>query len=86
MRSPDSSRANYNFSDGWYLYSNSTITADWLADSSDRWTVPVGFGVGKVLTIGKQSASIALQGVSNVVRPDNFPRRELNLQFALLFP
>lgn len=70
---------------GWCLYSNSTILADWLADSSDRWIVPVGFGVGKVLKIGRQSASIALQVVSNVERPD-FPKWEVNLQFALLFP
>jgi hypothetical protein len=50
----------YNFSRSWYLCSSSTITADWLEESGDHWTVPVGLGVGKVLTMGKQSASIAL--------------------------
>lgn len=33
---------NYNLPQGWYLYSNSTIIADWTEDSSNRWTVPVG--------------------------------------------
>jgi hypothetical protein len=47
--------------------------------------VPVGLGVGKVLTIGKQSANIALQGISYVVRPDNAPSWALNFLFAL-FP
>jgi len=77
---------NYNFSGGWYLFSNSSITADWLNESVDRWTAPVGLGVGKVIAIGKQSAIITFQGVSNVVRPDNTPGWALNFQFALLFP
>ena len=77
---------NYNFSDGWFIYSNSTVTADWTADSSDRWTVPVGLGAGKVFTIGKQSVSVTLQGVSNVVRPDHTADWGLNFQFTFMFP
>jgi hypothetical protein len=42
--------------------------------------------LGKILKIGKQSASITFQGVSNVVRPNNTPNWALNVQFALLFP
>lgn len=37
---------NYNLEKGWYLTSSPTMTADWTADSDERWTVPLGLGVG----------------------------------------
>lgn len=77
---------NYNLPDGWFLYSNATISADWLSPSSDRWTLPVGGGVGKVFTIGKQSASASIQGLYNTIRPNGTPDWAVNLQFSLLFP
>jgi len=77
---------NYNLPKGWFLYSNSTVTADWTANSGDRWTLPVGGGVGKVFTVGEQSMSASLQGVANVVRPANAPTWALNLQVSFLFP
>ena len=33
---------NYNFPDGTYLTSSPIITADWKADSGQKYTVPVG--------------------------------------------
>lgn len=77
---------NYNLPKGWFLYSNASITADWLSPSSDRWTIPVGGGIGKVFTIGKQSASAAIQSLYNAVRADDAPDWALNFQFSLLFP
>jgi len=77
---------NYNLPDGWFLYSNATISADWLSPSSDRWTLPVGGGVGKIFTIGKQSASASAQVLYNAVRPDNTPDWGVNFQLSLLFP
>jgi len=41
------SLVNYNFPSGWYLTSTPTIVADWEADNDNRWTVPVGGGVGQ---------------------------------------
>jgi len=41
------SLVNYNFPSGWYLTSTPTIVADWEADNDNRWTVPVGRGVGQ---------------------------------------
>jgi hypothetical protein len=43
---------NYNFPDGWYVSSSPIITANWLAASDDRWTLPIGGGVGKILKFG----------------------------------
>jgi len=33
---------NYNLQRGWYLITDMIITANWDADSSNRWTVPLG--------------------------------------------
>ncbi|CAA0121276.1 Uncharacterised protein [Halioglobus japonicus] len=77
---------NYNLPQGWYLYSNSTITADWTADSGDEWTVPVGGGFGKVFTVAGESLSASLQGIANVIRPDDSAKWAINFQFSILFP
>jgi hypothetical protein len=45
---------NYNFEGGWYLTSTPTMTANWQADSGDRWTIPVGGGIGKLVRFGNQ--------------------------------
>lgn len=77
---------NYNLPDGWYLSSAPIITANWEADSSDQWTVPLGGGGGKIFRIGKQPVNAQLQGFYNVVTPDNGPDWTLRFQFQFLFP
>ena len=44
---------NYNLPDAWYVVTAPIITADWEAESDDRWTVPLGAGVGKIVRLGK---------------------------------
>ncbi|GGG32577.1 neuromedin U [Bizionia arctica] len=39
-----------NLNNGWYLYSNPIITADWNATSNKQWTIPLGAGAGKLIT------------------------------------
>jgi hypothetical protein len=78
---------NYNFTNGWYISSTPTITADWEAESSDdRWTVPVGGGVGKLIRFGKQPVDIKAQGFVNAVKPDGAADWTLQVQVKLLFP
>jgi hypothetical protein len=75
---------NYNLPDGLSIYSKSTITADWEATSSERWTVPVGGGVSKLFYAGKVPLDIALQSFYNVVAPDDGPDWSLNIQFSVI--
>lgn len=77
---------NYNFENGWYLSSTPTITADWEADSEDRWTVPIGGGVGKLVRFGKQPVDVKAQAFVNAVKPDGAADWALQLQVKLLFP
>jgi len=77
---------NYNFENGWYLSSTPTITADWEADSDDRWTVPFGGGVGRLVKFGSQPVDLKLQGFYNVEKPKNANDWSLQFQVKLLFP
>lgn len=79
---------NYNFPNGWYLTSTPGITANWEAeDKRNRWTVPIGGGVGKVMFRGeKRPINIKLQGFYFIEKSDFAPDWTLQLQFEILFP
>jgi hypothetical protein len=77
---------NYNLLNGWYLSSSPVITANWSAASSQRWTVPVGGGVGKIFRIGAQPINAGLQVFDYVERPSAGPNWAVRFQVQLLFP
>ncbi len=77
---------NYNLDDGWYLTSIPLITANWEADSSDTWTVPLGGGVGKVFRIGKQPMNVSAAAYYNVAKPDFGADWQMRFQVQFLFP
>jgi hypothetical protein len=77
---------NYNLPGGWYVNSVPMITADWKADRSDRWIVPIGAGVGKILRIGPLPLGMDLGAYYNVVRPDNAAEWQLRARVNFLFP
>lgn len=79
---------NYNIpkSGGWYLTAAPNITANWEADSGDRWTVPIGGGVGKVFKIGKQAVNAKLAYYKNIETVTGGPDDQVQFQFTLLFP
>ncbi|HEY8950246.1 MAG TPA: hypothetical protein VIM56_15280 [Rhizomicrobium sp.] len=78
---------NYNLPDGWSLESNATITANWLESSPNRWTVPIGGGVGKTFQIPGSDLFYAagVQGLWNVAHPDGVGDWEVILQFQIIF-
>ena len=67
---------NYNLDKGWYLTTTPIITADWVKDSDDRWTVPWGGGVGHLVKFGKQPVDFKLQG---------FAYSEGNFDWSVMF-
>lgn len=77
---------NYNFSTGFYATFAPIMTADWTADSSERWTIPLGGGVGKVFNIGGQPVNTSLQAYYNVERPEGGAEWSARFQVQLLFP
>jgi hypothetical protein len=77
---------NYNFKSGFYLVSAPILTVDWTADSADRWTVPLGGGVGKIFHFGKLPVNTQLSGYYNVATPEDGPDWQIRAQIQLMFP
>jgi len=78
---------NYNLSNHWYLTTSPIITANWKASGDDRWTLPLGGGVGKIIKLGgKLPVNVQLSAYANVVKPDFGPDWQLRFQFSFLFP
>ncbi len=77
---------NYNFQRGWYVNTSPIITANWQADSDERWTVPVGAGVGRIFKIGTQPVNAQLGAYYNVEKPEGAPDWNIRFQFQFMFP
>jgi hypothetical protein len=77
---------NYNLPDGWYLTSAPIITANWEASSGNKWTVPLGGGIGKIFRIGKQPVNASVQAYSNIEKPAFGADWQLRATLQFLFP
>ena len=61
---------NYKLKNRWYLTSSPLITANWEVDKSDRWTVPLGGGIGRLFKLeGKKAVAIDVGAYYNVETP-----------------
>ncbi len=77
---------NYNLSDGWYLITDMIITANWEANTDNRWTIPLGGGAGKMFEIGGQKMNTKVEAYYNVEKPTGAPDWSLNWTLQFLFP
>jgi hypothetical protein len=74
--------AAWFFGEGWKVGYSGNILADWKAPSNNRWTVPIGVELGKVVKLGRLPVSIAIAGQYMVVRPDSVGQ-EWNIQLQV---
>jgi len=77
---------NYNFADGLYLTSAPIATVNWKADGGQKWTVPLGGGVGKIFHFGRLPVNTQIGAYYNVAHPDNGANWQVRAQVQLLFP
>lgn len=77
---------NFNFGKGWALSTAPSITANWDADRSQRWTVPVGGGISRTLVFERQPMTLGIQYYYNPIRPDNSNSTTLRFNIALIYP
>jgi hypothetical protein len=56
------------------------------ADGGNRWTWPLGAGIGKIFHFGRLPVNTQLTAYYNVVTPDNGPTWQLRFQVQFLFP
>jgi hypothetical protein len=89
---PDTSHLNLQpiatwfLGEGWSVGYSGNILADWKASSGDRWTVPIGVSVGKVLKFGRLPVKVQLAGQYIPIRPDNGPEWNIQLQLTPVIP
>jgi hypothetical protein len=74
------------FEGGWYFAYNPIITANWNATSGEKWTLPLGGGIGKVFTLGSTPTAISVQAYANVIKPEGAPDWLLRVAFVLPIP
>lgn len=77
---------NYNMADGWYLTTSPIMTANWLADDGDKWTVPLGGGFGRLFKLGEQPINASFQAFYNAVKPDEVGDFQIRFQIQAMFP
>ena len=70
------------FGEGWNIGYSGNILANWRAPSDNRWTVPLGLGIGKVVKLGPLPIKLQLAGQWMVVHPRN-AGQEWNIQFQI---
>ena len=75
-----------NLKAGWYVGYEPQLLADWKASSGERWLVPMGGGVGKVVALGRQNAVFSAFCYRNIVRPTGAPgwQFQFGVQFQFL--
>jgi hypothetical protein len=77
----------YNMKDGWYIFSEPTLAANWYVEDNDtQWTIPIGGGFGRVFEIDKQPVNFSLGAYHNVETPKNGSDWQLQFQIQFLFP
>ena len=76
---------NYNLDKGWYLVSAPTITADWNQESDNRWMVPLGGGVGRIVKIGSVPNDIRVQAFGYAAKPEFGPSWTLRFEWKVMF-
>jgi hypothetical protein len=62
------------------------VTANWEAESGEKWTVPVGGGVGRIFRIGEQPMNASFQYFYNVEKLDPVGDWSIRMQLQFMFP
>lgn len=77
---------NYNIRDGWFVVSQPYITADWTAPAGQRWMVPLGGGLGKLMKVGNQAFTVTAAAYGYPITPDGGPKYSFRFAMTFLFP
>ena len=79
----------YNFDSipGAYVAYNAVTSVNWLAEGSNKWTVPLGLSIGRTFDMGGGNAFDAMIGpYYNVARPDGAANWMIRFGISWMFP
>lgn len=62
----------YALPNAWSIGCGPTISANWMEDNDNRWTVPIGLGLSKTTKIGNTPVKMRLETHYSVIRPDDY--------------
>jgi hypothetical protein len=68
-----------------FLSFSPTITANWKASASERWTVPLSLGIGQVVKFGSQPVNLQATAFYNAIKPADAATWTVELQIQFLF-
>ena len=74
------------FGDGWSVGYSGNIVADWKAPSGEKWTVPLGVSIGKVVYFGRLPVQFQIAGQYFVEKPLGGPEWNVQLQITPVIP
>jgi hypothetical protein len=77
---------NYNLKKGWYIGTMPIVTANWEAPNSQRWVVPAGGTLGRVMRLGPQPVNLQLGFYANPIRPANSSSWKMLMQIVFMYP
>lgn len=77
---------NLNLRKGWYFVSEMTMVANWDKRAGEKWTVPIGGGLGRLFNVLDQPVNTKLGAYWNAVKPIDGPDWSLNFTLQFLFP
>jgi hypothetical protein len=67
---------------GWSLVSSPLILGNFAAARTDRWTLPLGLGAGKLFTLAEQLMNISLHYYRDVLYPPGFGANQVRIQMS----
>ena len=79
----------YNFDaiPGAYVAYNAVSSVNWLSEGGNKWTVPLGFSIGRTFDIGGGNGFDVMNGpYYNVARPDGAADWQIRFGINWMFP
>ena len=77
---------NHGLGKGWALATSPMITVNWRNSSGDRWVMPVGGGVNKVVQKKTMAFVLRLHAYAYAVKPSSSGSWQLMFSFEPIFP
>lgn len=77
---------NYNLPEGWFINVSGEANADWELASRNRWSFPLGAGVGRVFPVFGQPMNVMCRFAPYLEKPTGGPDWQFRFNVTLLFP